>query len=534
MGQHITLYDSTLRDGAQTQGVDFSVLDKQEIAQLLDALHVDYIEGGFPGANPTDDRFFDTPLPLNHAKLVGFGMTRRAGRSASNDPGLNALLKCGAKSVCIVGKSSAFHVCEALGITKEENLAMIRESVTHLAEQGLEVLFDAEHFFDGYQEDAAYAEETVRTAYAAGARWVVLCDTNGGTLPGQIARHVEALTAHIPGSHLGIHCHNDTENAVANSLAAVEAGVRQVQGTINGYGERCGNANLVSVIPTLMLKMGYTTSLSDKELEQLTRLSHALDDRLNRPRYRHAAYVGTSAFAHKGGLHVSAVLKHPSAYEHIAPETVGNRREILVSDQAGQATILHRLKTMGLMPDGEDQAIKQKIAALIDTIKEHEKLGYAYDGADASFELLARKELGMKQEFFTLKSFRVIDERRWNAKGKLVTISEAKAKVEIAGKEHLVVAEGNGPVDALLKALLQALLPVYPALEDIALTDYKVRIMKPEEGSGATPRVSIEMRGNKDSRWHTVGVSTNIIDASYLALRDGLVYALIHAQAGRC
>ncbi|MCP5361672.1 MAG: citramalate synthase [Hyphomicrobiales bacterium] len=526
MGERIYIYDSTLRDGAQTQDVDFSIGDKHELAQEMDVL-VDYIEGGWPGANPTDDGFFANLPPLKRARMVAFGMTRRPKTSAANDPGLNALVNSGVGAVCIVGKSWDFQVTHALKIGLDENLAMIAESLAYLKRKGLETLFDAEHFFDGYKANPDYAMQTIKAAYDNGARWVVLCDTNGGTLPHEVEAIVKEVAKVIPGDHLGIHCHNDTENAVANSLAAVRAGVRQVQGTIDGYGERCGNANLISIIPTLALKMGYDTGISPEGLAQLTKVARGLDNRLNRPHYRHAAYVGSSAFAHKGGLHVSAVLKHPESYEHIQPEQVGNTRQILVSDQAGRSNIVNRLNGLELGVDLDSPENKDKITALVDDIKEREKQGFAYDSADASFELLARSYFSEVAKYYTMLGFRVLDERRWNAKGELITLSEATIKLKIDGKTIMSVAEGNGPVNALNMALKKALIDKYPVVSDIKLTDYKVRILRPELGTGAVTRVQIEFRDASDQRWTTVGVSTNIIDASYNALQDGVIYKLI-------
>ncbi len=406
---------------------------------------------------------------------------------------------------------------------------MISESIAYLAKKGLEPMLDAEHFFDGFKENPDYTISIAKAAYDAGARWVVLCDTNGGTLPHEITEIIEQVTAHIPGTHLGIHCHNDTENAVANSLAAVRAGVRQVQGTLNGYGERCGNANLVALIPTLMLKMGYDVGISPENLKRLTKISNALDDRLNRPRYRHAAYVGASAFAHKGGLHVSAVMKNPDAYEHIAPDAIGNERIILVSDQAGKSNIINRIK---LFDDSIDVS-HEAIGKLVDIVKQHEAQGYAYDSADASFELLARRELGQLPEFYNVRSFRVIDERRWNAKGHLVTFSEAKVKLSLPDNPdelNIVVAEGNGPVDALYTALIKGLSQRYPSLKNLVLKDYKVRIMQPERASAAVTRVQIEMEAENGERWSTLGVSDNIIDASFNALDDAFNYHLFYMQ----
>ncbi len=527
MNDKIYLYDSTLRDGAQTQGVDFSVTDKQEIALQLDELGIDFIEGGWPGANPTDDSFFAKLPKLKKSKMVAFGMTRRPYTSAQNDPGLNALVNSGVSNICIVGKAWDFHVTNALEIPIKENLLMISDSISYLIKKNINVIFDAEHFFDGYKSNPKFALSVIEAAYKAGANWVVLCDTNGGTLPHEIEEIVSKIVKTIPGNHLGIHCHNDTENAVANSLAAVRAGVRQIQGTIGGYGERCGNTNLISIIPTLTLKMGYKINISKENLKKLTKISNSLDDRLNRPRYRYAAYVGSSAFAHKGGLHVSAVAKNPTAYEHILPESIGNERVILVSDQAGKSNIIKKIAELGINVNPKDEGTKQKISQLVDIIKERESLGYAYDSADASFEILAKTYLGKVPEYYRLVAFRVIDERRWNAKGELITLSEAKVKINVDGVDKIEIAESNGPVSALNKALKKGLIKKYPLLKDVKLKDYKVRIITPEDGTEAVTRVSIESSDSSGNRWSTIGVSTNIVDASYNALHDAFVYRLL-------
>lgn len=524
MTERVYIYDSTLRDGAQTEGVDFTAVDKQDIARKLDELGIDYIEGGWPGANPTDDEFFNSRLKLKNATLTAFGMTRRPAASVKNDPGLAALLNSGVKAVCLVGKTWDFHVTKALGTTLQENLAMVSESIEHVVAKGCEALFDAEHFFDGYKANREYALQVVRAAYEAGARWVVLCDTNGGSLPHEIEQIVAEVKVHVPGDHLGIHCHNDTENAVANSLAAVRAGVRQVQGTLNGVGERCGNANLISIIPTLMLKMGFKTGVSKANLKKLTKVSHFLDDRLNKTPNRFAPYVGASAFAHKGGLHVSAVLKNPVSYEHIDPELIGNRRNILVSNQAGRSNIIARLKDIGF--DIENFS-KSKVSRLVDEVKLRESEGYAYDNADASFELLAHRILGDLPVYFRMKNFRVIDERRWDSNDKLVTVSEATVHILIDGEEHILAAEGNGPVNALDQAIRKALAEKYPAVDDLELVDFKVRIINSGVGTEAITRVMIESEDGKGNRWTTVGVSANIIDASYNALRDSITYRLM-------
>jgi len=530
----VHLYDTTLRDGAQTQGVDFTVADKVAIAAALDAIGIDYVEGGWPGANPTDDAFFRDPPTLSRARLAAFGMTRRSGRSAANDPGLAAVVGTGAPAACIVGKTWDFHVDVALGVPREENLELIRDSVAHARERTGEALFDAEHFFDGFKANPDYALACLRAADDAGARWIVLCDTNGGTLPHEVGRIVAEVARMLPGDRLGIHAHDDTGNAVANSLAAVRAGARMVQGTLNGLGERCGNADLVTLLPTLMLKMGYATGVTAEGLRGLTRLSRLLDDRLDRAPARGAPYVGESAFAHKGGLHVSAVERDPRSYEHVDPALVGNHRTIVVSDQAGRSNILARLREIGVEADPADP----RVAALVETVKRREFEGYAYDGAEASFELLARRALGQVPEYFRLASFRVIDERRWNARGELVTLSEATIKVDVpdAGgtmRRTMTVAEGNGPVNALDSALRQALSPLHPSLEAVRLVDYKVRILTPNDGTRAVTRVMIESADPDGRRWRTVGVSANVIDASYEALHDSHTWRIRRAEAAR-
>jgi 2-isopropylmalate synthase len=520
--KRVTLYDSTLRDGAQTQGIDFSPADKELIAHELDAIGIDYIEGGWPGANATDDAFFANPPELKRARLTAFGMTRRAGRSADNDPSLTVVLSSPAKTICIFGKTWDFQAEIALGVDLEENIKMIADTIEHACTKSDDVIFDAEHFFDGYKANKDYAVNCLKAAYDAGAHWVVLCDTNGGTLPDEIERIVTEITQHIPGSNLGIHCHDDTGNAVANSLAAVRAGARQIQGTLNGLGERCGNANLVTLIPTLQLKMGYKTGLTDDDLTRLTHLSRMLDERLNRQPNRSAPYVGESAFAHKGGVHASAVEKNPATYEHIEPEKIGNRRHIVVSDQSGRSNILARFREAGIDIDPKDK----RVAKLVETVKEQEFNGYAYDGAEASFELLARRALGAVPDYFHCTSFKVLDERRWNENGDLVTSSEATVKLDVQGESHMAVAEGNGPVNALDAAIRKVLSGIYPQLEDLRLVDYKVRILTPGAGTGAVTRVMIESADKNGEHWSTVGVSANIIDASYNALRDSIIYKL--------
>jgi len=527
--ERISLYDTTLRDGAQTHGVDFSVEDKWLIAQQLDVLGLDYIEAGYPGANPTDTRLFAEAKPLGHARLTAFGMTKRPGRSLSNDPGLQALLATKVDAICLVAKTWDFHVDVALGTTLEENLAAIKESTAAVVASGREALIDCEHFFDGYKANFQYALHCAKTAYEGGARWVVLCDTNGGTLPEEIERIVAEVVKLIPGDQLGIHVHNDTDNGVANSLAAVRAGARQIQGTLNGLGERCGNANLTSIIPTLMLKSDYAdrfeTSVTPEKLRTLTHASRILDEVLNRAPNRHAPYVGEAAFAHKGGIHVSAVQKDPRTYEHVPPESVGNRRKLLVSDQAGRSNILAELDRVGIPIPKDDP----RIGKLLDEVKEREATGYAYEAADASFELLARRMLGNVPQFFEVDSFRVMVERRHNALGELVTVSEATVKVRIDGETVLSVGEGNGPVNALDKALRKDLGPYQSFINDLELVDYKVRILT--GGTDAVTRVLIESRDGVGNRWFTIGVSPNIVDASFEALLDSINYKLIRDGA---
>lgn len=524
--ERVYLYDSTLRDGAQTSTVNFNVRDKREIATMLDNLGIDYIEGGWPGANPTDDEFFGNLPKIKNSTFSAFGMTRRPTSSVKNDPGLNALINSPAKSICIVGKSWDFHLTNALNISEEENLKMIGESIAYIKKSKKEPMFDAEHFFDGYKANPKFAMKVVQAAYDAGARWVVLCDTNGGTLPSEIFKIVTQVTKKIPGKNLGIHCHNDTGNAVANSLAAVEAGVRQIQGTINGLGERCGNANLTSIIPTLILKMGFDVGISENKLKNLVKTSNFLDDLIAKPKDRFAPYVGEFAFAHKGGLHVSAIAKNPKSYEHIEPELVGNRRKIMVSDQAGRSNIIARLKEMGLNEDSEDIKYSQ-ISDLVNKVKELEAKGYAYDGADASFELLAKRSLSVVPNYFELVGFRVLDERINNSKGAVTLVSQATTKIRVGKKIVMSVAEGNGPVNALDKALRKALSRKYPILKNVFLSDYKVRILTPSDGTEAVTRVQIESMDDKGHKWSCIGVSENIVDASYRALYDSITFKLM-------
>ena len=528
MRERLYLFDTTLRDGAQTTGVDFSLEDKRKIARVLDDLGIDYVEGGYPGANPLDTEFF-RKKPTSKARFAAFGMTKRAGRSAANDPGVAGLLEADADVITFVAKTWDYQVHVALGCTLDENLDGIADSIKLVRQHGREAILDCEHFFDGYKANPAYALQCAQTAHESGARWVVLCDTNGGTLPHEIERIVGEVAKHVPGSHLGIHAHNDTENAVANSLAAVRAGARHIQGTLNGLGERCGNANLISLIPTLLLKSDYADhfeiGVSAEKLSVITKISHTLDELLNQAPDRHAPYVGASAFATKAGIHASAVLKDPRTYEHVDPALVGNVRKVLVSDQAGKSNILSELERIGVTVAKDDP----RVGRLLDEVKEKESLGYAYEGADASFELLARRILGETPDYFQVERFRVNVERRHNALGEMTTVSEAIVKVIVDGEEFISAAEGNGPVNALDLALRKDLGKYQRHIGDLELLDYRVRVF--QGGTDAVTRVLIEFGDETGARWSTVGVSANIIDASFQALTDAIDYKLFKAGA---
>ncbi len=527
--ERLYLFDTTLRDGAQTNGVDFTLQDKQAIAKMLDDLGVDYVEGGYPGANPTDTGFFSRKPVFRHARFTAFGMTRRPGRSASNDPGLAALIEADADAICFVAKSSAYQVRIALGTTNDENLASIRDSVKAAAAVGREVMVDCEHFFDGYREDPAFALACARVAYESGARWVVLCDTNGGAMPNEIEATVREAAKHVPGDHLGIHAHNDTEQAVANSLAAVRAGVRQIQGTLNGLGERCGNANLCSLIPTLKLKKEFADifeiGVTEDRLADLTQVSRTLDNMLNRAPNRHAPYVGESAFVTKTGIHASAILKDPATYEHVPPESVGNRRKVLVSDQAGRSNVLAELERANIAFDRNDP----KLGRLVQEMKEREAAGYAYESANASFDLLARRTLGRVPEYFDVEQYDVNVEQRYNSHGRRVTVAMAVVKVRVDGQPLISAAEGNGPVNALDLALRKDLGKYQKYIDGLKLIDYRVRILN--GGTGAVTRVLLESEDEEGERWTTIGVSPNIIDASFQALMDSVFYKLVKSGA---
>ncbi len=532
MKERLYLFDTTLRDGQQTQGVQFSTAEKLQIAAALDSLGVDYIEGGWPGANPTDSEFFANP-PATRATMTAFGMTKRVGRSAANDDVLAAVLQAATPAVCLVGKCHEFHVTTALGVTLEENRQAIADSFAHIAAQGREALFDAEHFFDGYKANPAYALSCLRAARDAGARWLVLCDTNGGTLPAEVGRIVaEVIASGLAGDQLGIHCHDDTGNAVANSLAAVDAGVRQIQGTLNGLGERCGNANLTSLIPTLLLKEPYAsrfdTGVTTQSLRGLLRDSRMLDDILNRVPQRQAPYVGASAFAHKAGLHASAILKNPATYEHVDPDLIGNDRIIPMSNQAGQSNLRARLSAIGIaLAPGDD-----RLSRILDQVKDREDQGYAYDGAQASFELLARRALGLCPAFFEVNRYRVTVERRRASTGRMVTLSEAVVVVKIGDQVMMSVSDSmdetgsdRGPINALSKALAKDLGPYQAVIDDLHLVDFKVRIT--QGGTEAVTRVIIDSEDSNGHRWSTVGVSANIVDASFEALLDAITWKLV-------
>ena len=534
--ERLYLFDTTLRDGQQTQGVQFSTSEKYRIVEVLDTLGMDYIEGGWPGANPTDTEFFEKP-PKTRAILTAFGMTKRTGRSAENDDVLAAVMNANTPAICLVGKSHEFHVKTALGITLEDNTKNLAASFAYVVKEGREAMFDAEHFFDGYKANPAYTLEALHAAFSAGARWIVLCDTNGGTLPHEVGDIVKAVIASgIPGDHIGIHTHNDTENAVANSLAAVLAGARQIQGTLNGLGERCGNANLTTLIPTLLLKepfaSSFTTGVTLDALKGLRKASRLLDDILNRVPAKQAAFVGASAFAHKAGLHASAIAKDPTTYEHIDPTLVGNSRIVPMSNQAGQSNLRERLLQAGLEVEKGDPALSR----ILDRIKEMESRGYSYDTAQASFELLAREELGLLPSFFEVKRYRVTVERRRNKRNKMVSLSEAVVVVKVNGEKVLNVSESQGadgkdrgPVNALWRALAKDLGPYQELIEDMHLVDFKVRIT--DGGTEAVTRVIIDSEDGQNRRWSTVGVSANIVDASFDALVDAINWKLIRDGA---
>jgi 2-isopropylmalate synthase len=518
MRRLIKIYDTTLRDGTQGEGVSFSMEDKVRLASRLDALGIHYIEGGWPGSNPKDLRFFARmqDVTLKHAKLAAFSMTRRVGGTAASDANMQALITAGAPVATIVGKAWDFHVAQALGTTLEENLAMVRDTIAFLRPKMDEVLFDAEHFFDGFRANRDYALATLRAAESAGAHWLVLCDTNGGTLPADLVEILRVVKAAVTAP-LGIHVHNDAECAVANSLAAVAEGVTQVQGTMNGFGERCGNANLVSIIPSLVLKMGIDC-IPEAHLRELRDVSRFVSELANRKPWDAQPYVGDSAFAHKGGMHVSAVLKHPETYEHINPERVGNHRRVLVSELAGRSNIVWKAREFGIDID-QDTPDSRRI---LERLKQLEDEGFQFEGAEASFELLMERAVGRHRPYFDLDAYRVIVEEQ---SGDDEPVAEATVRVKVKGILEHTAAAGNGPVNALDHALRKALEQFYPNLKEMGLLDYKVRILDESKGTAAKTRVLITS-GDTRETWGTVGVADNIIEASWLALVDSVEYKL--------
>jgi len=527
--ERLTLFDTTLRDGAQTTGVDFSLDDKRQIAAMLDDLGLDYVEGGYPGANPLDTEFF-AQRPALRARFAAFGMTRRQGRSVENDPGVAALLAADCDAVTFVAKSWDYQVRVALRSTEEDNLAAITQSVSAAIARGKEAAVDCEHFFDGYKANRDYALQCAKAAHDAGARWIVLCDTNGGTLPHEVERIVAEVARVIPGERLGVHCHDDTGQAVANSLAAVRAGARQIQGALNGLGERCGNANLTTIIPTLLLKDEFANrfeiGVTREKLTHLTRISHALDELLNRAPDRHAPYVGAGAFATKAGIHASAVLVDSRTYEHVPPETVGNTRRVLVSDQAGKSNIVSELARLGVALDKDDP----RLTRLLDEVKAKEAQGYAYEGADASFFLLAKRVMGELPHYFDIERYSVAVDRRFSKNGGYEDLgAEAIVKLRVHGESRISAAEGNGPVNALDLALRKDLGAYQRHIDDVKLVDYRVRVF--QGGTDAVTRVLVECADGAGDRWSTVGVSANVIDASFEALADAIVYKLVLSGA---
>lgn len=516
----IILYDTTLRDGTQAEEINFTAMDKVLICKKLDEFGFDYIEGGWPGSNPKDITFFNLikKEKLTHAKVTAFGSTRRKGVKVAQDENIKALLKADTPAITVFGKSWKLHVKSAIRASLSENLDMIGESVSYLKKKTDEVFYDAEHFFDGYNDDPEYALKTLEAAHSAGADYIVLCDTNGGILPFEIERIVKDVALRMPDLRLGIHCHNDTENAVANSVTAIMNGATMVQGTINGIGERCGNANLCSIIPTLELKLGYKT-VGKAKLKKIKDLSHFVYELANLAHRKHQPYVGESSFAHKGGVHVSAVLRHPETYEHIRPELVGNRQRVLVSDLSGKSNLLFKAREYGVDLEGAGDEVAKK---LLKDLKDLEGRGYQYEGADGSFELLMLKALKKKKKYFNLKGFRVINEKRNDGNHPL---SEATIELEVDGKSTHTVASGDGPVNALDKALRLSLENIYPELKAVKLLDYKVRVLAGSEGTASLVRVLVES-GDGVGRWGTVGVSEDIVEASFEALKDSLEYKL--------
>lgn len=513
----VEIYDTTLRDGVQAEGVSFSVEDKLLITQRLDEFGIHYIEGGFPLSNPKEEEFFQRvkELRLKNARITAFGSTRKPANKVQDDPGIAALMACGAKIITLVGKSWDMHVTDVLRCGLDENIELCADSVAYLLKHGLDVIFDAEHFFDGYNANPEYALNVVKAVAQAGVKTVVLCETNGGALPEQVCQITETVCKALPGVTVGIHCHNDSDCAAANSMAAVRAGARHVQGTVNGLGERAGNANLCTIIPNLSLKMGYET-VGKENLKSLTELSRYVFEIANLAPTTHMPYVGESAFAHKGGLHIDALRKNEKTYEHIAPESVGNERRFLISELSGASSILDKLEKRKMITD---KALARKI---LTRVQELENQGYQFETAEASFDLLIKKQMGTYEPTFDLLKYHIDIER--SPSGKMVT--EATVKLQVDGKTEHVVAEGDGPVNALDNALRKALEPFYPEIKDMSLIDYKVRVVNARAGTAAKVRVIIENR-DQENLWGTVGVSENIIEASWHALVDGVEYKLL-------
>jgi len=521
--RRVELFDTTLRDGAQTAGISFSVADKVRIANRLAEFGIDWIEGGWPGASPKDDRFFEEMRKRNwsRSKLVAFGSTARPGHAVEKDRGLNRLIASGADAVCIFGKSWDLHVTKALSITLEENLLLVRESVAYLKKSFSHVFFDAEHFFDGFAANEVYALQVLESAAEGGADALILCDTNGGAIPFPIFDVVSRVKRHLPDQKLGIHAHNDCEMSVANSVAAVRAGAEHVQGTINGVGERCGNANLISIIPILQLKVRVDCGVSPEQLRELSSLSQFVNEMANRLPWQHQPFVGQNAFAHKGGIHVSAIRKQSNLYEHVDPALVGNEQRILVSDQAGRSNILSKLQK--LEPEAGLADDDPVVVEAVRRIKELEATGYAFEGADASFRLLLKRAMGNFQRHFELIRFRVYDEKRGHHEA---PESEATVQVRVGGEIIHAAALGVGPVNAMDKALKAALVDAYPGLSAMRLTDFKVRVLSTREATQAAVRVLIESSDGKD-KWNTVGVSTDVLEAAYRALNDAIEFKLV-------
>ena len=523
----VELFDTTLRDGSQTAGINFSVEDKVRIANRLADFGIGWIEGGWPGASPKDSQFFERMRQRrwSRTRLIAFGSMARPGKPANEDAGLRHLIESGADGACVFGKSWDLHVTKALGIGLPENLDLVQDSVRWLKEHLPAVFFDAEHFFDGYRDNPEYALEVLKAAHAAGADGLVLCDTNGGSIPFTVGQVVAEVIRHFPDTLIGIHAHNDCELAVANSVASVGVGARMVQGTINGIGERCGNANLVSIIPTLQLKMGLDCGIETEQLRQLGSLSRFVNEMANRLPWQHQPFVGLNAFAHKGGIHASAVRKDSRLYEHIDPALVDNERLIIVSDQAGRSTVQLKMAEMGLDVDlnANDPAVKQAIQR----VKELENRGFSYEGAEASFQLLLLNAMERFQPYFELESFRVVDEKRGH---EAEPVSDVSVTVRVGQQTTSTTARGNGPVNALDNALREALLPFYPSLANMRLTDFKVRVLTTQQATRATVRVLIESTDGVN-KWGTVGVSANMVDASYQALADAVQYKLMLDKA---